>query len=1149
MAVPTLIVEIAFNDSPLVVSPTWVDISSDVSQVTVHRGRSNDFDKNFTSTATLVLLNNTRKYDPFNASGTYYGKLTPRRQIRIRATANGTTYPIFRGFVNGFPVTWSDAGKMSTVTVECFDIISLLQSTVLKSDFADIYTRSLNPYHYFKCSDPAGNLVIKDFGSASENITNNTGRGNEALVAKYSLGLALSGTSADLTNTVYFKTNNSPVPVTGDASFSFWAAFPDSGYNDIAILLTNINTTSQLQVLPNVPYSGMLQVNIGNDSVIDYQTTCTDRVATSIPAHYVVTYTNSTGAIQIYVNGVNRTSVVGQYVSPLSGVKLFPTKSVSLEGAIFQEVAMFNYLLTNAQIVDLYRYGAGSKTESTSARVSNILSLSGLPAGLYSAHSTSVGEITGSPEPNTTITDALNTAMETEGGYYFVNRSGVLTTVNRNYITTNSTSVNAQIVVSDLGNNIGYANEDVSIYYDGDNMRNEIVVQYGGGVQETAVDNTAITNYGRHTAGFDTQLSTTAGATALASFWLQYYALLLPTVTAIEVGTSADTLAKWQQLLALELLDRYTFIRTPSVGSQFTQDMLINEMTFDLTPKRWSMKLNGSARFAPSPPLVATSAATSVTATTATLNGLVSANSYSTAIKFQYSTASNFASYSEVTASPSTTLNQSVAVSANITGLSYATPYYFRVVGTNSIGTSTSTSATLTTLVGAPTATIVSGSSTGTGTTADLAGTVSANGGSTTVTFQYGTDSSFASFSSATASQSPVSTQSASVTASISGLTVGLTYYYRIRAVNSAGTTNSSSSSFVAGIAPSITIASTTNFNQNSAVFNATVNPNGNTTSVKFQYSLNGSSWTDSGTVSGITGGSQSVSHSQSSLSGATLYYVRAIATNAVNVSTSGNTTFTTYSLRTATLTSGTTWSNPVPTSGSSGLAITTIYDVLVVGGGGGAGDTEYGGGGGGGGVAVSNSMTIGSSLAYAVGGGGAVSTTYGTPGATGGNSSLSNVGVWTMTGNGGGGGGGSVSAPETYWSGTAGAGSGGTAGLDSPFRAGASGDLDGETSTTASGGGSGAGGAGGYGFGASFTPTIGGAGGAAVTHFGITVSSGGGGMVMYRGNGAPYAGNQDGVTPASTYGGGGTFSGTYFSHSSPRSAQSGVVRFTYYAP
>jgi hypothetical protein len=89
----------------------------------------------------------------------------------------------------------------------------------------------------------------------------------------------------------------------------------------------------------------------------------------------------------------------------------------------------------------------------------------------------------------------------------------------------------------------------------------------------------------------------------------------------------------------------------------------------------------------------------------------------------------------------------------------------------------------------------------------------------------------------------------------------------------------------------------------------------------------------------------------------------------------------------------------------------------------------------------------------------------------------------------------------------------------------------------------------GGYGFGASFTPTIGGAGGASVTHFGITVSSGGGGLVAWRGNGAPYAGNQHGNTPASTYGGGGTFSGTSFSHSSPRSAQSGVVRFTYYAP
>jgi hypothetical protein len=1127
MAVPTLIVEIAFNDNPLVVSPSWIDISSFVQQVSIHRGRSDDFDKNFTSTASLVLNNNTRVFDPFNTTGTYYGKLTPRRQIRIRATANGTTYPIFRGYVNGFPVTWSDAGKTSTVTVECFDTISFLQSTVLKNDFADIFTRSLNPIHYYKCSDPAGNTVIKDFGSASVNLNVVSGRGNETLTAKYSLGLALSGTSADLTNTVYSKYEPSNVPVTGDASFSFWAAFPESTNTEQTLTIGAVTTTSQLYVRAHVPFTGNLMVAIQNDvEISQYETSSTERVASSIPAHYVVTYTASTGAIQIYVNGVNRTSTNGGYVSPLTGVKLFPTKSVSLSDGVFQEVAMFNYLLSNAQIVDLFRYGAGNKTESTSSRVSNILSLSGLPASLYSVHGTSVGEITGSPAPNTVIADALTTAMETEGGYTFVNKSGILTTVNRNYVTTNSTSVNPQIIVSDLGNNIGYANDDISIFYDGDNMRNEIVVEYGGGVQETATDNTAIANFGKHSETISTQLSTSAGATALASFWLGYYSLMLPTVTETEVGTSATTLAKWQQLLSLELLDRFTFIRTPIIGSQFTQDMLINKITFDLAPKRWSMKLNGSARFAPSPPLVSVSAATSVTGSTATLNGLVSANNYSTTMKFQYSTASNFSSFTEITATPSSTINQTVPISAGVTGLEFGTTYYFRVIATNSIGTSTSSSTSLTTAPAAPTANMSTAETTGTGTTATCSAIVSANGALTTMEFQFSTSNTFSTFTTGSATPSTTSSQVEGVFINATGFTVGTTYYVRLKAVNSAGTTYSNTLSWLAGVAPSITMNAVTNFNQNSAVFNATVNPNGSTTSVQFQYSVNNSTWTNSGLVTGLTGGSQAVSVSQSSLNGNTHYWVRAIATNIVGSTTSNRAEFDTYNQRFVTLTSGSgTWTNPVPTSGSSGLAITTIYDVLVVGGGGVAGDNYYVNGGGGGGVAVSNSMTISGNLTYAVGG---ASTA----------SNLTRSGVWAMTGDAGGNGG----TPNDYRSGSAGAGSGGTSGQDSPFREGVYGDLDGETGAATGGGGSGAGGQGTNGSTPWLATIYGGVGGAAVSHFGITVSSGAGGEANSYGSGAT---EYDGATPFSSYGGG----GTGVNHTSARAAQGGLVRFYYYGP
>jgi hypothetical protein len=74
-----------------------------------------------------------------------------------------------------------------------------------------------------------------------------------------------------------------------------------------------------------------------------------------------------------------------------------------------------------------------------------------------------------------------------------------------------------------------------------------------------------------------------------------------------------------------------------------------------------------------------------------------------------------------------------------------------------------------------------------TATTATLNGTVSANGSSTTVEFEYGT-SSGSYTSTATAAQSPVTGDSVAVSAAVSGLGIG-TYYFRVKATNTVGTT------------------------------------------------------------------------------------------------------------------------------------------------------------------------------------------------------------------------------------------------------------------------------------------------------------------------------------------------------------------------
>jgi C1A family cysteine protease len=99
--------------------------------------------------------------------------------------------------------------------------------------------------------------------------------------------------------------------------------------------------------------------------------------------------------------------------------------------------------------------------------------------------------------------------------------------------------------------------------------------------------------------------------------------------------------------------------------------------------------------FTGSAPAAATGAATAVTSSSATLNATVNPNGLATTVSFQWGSTT---SYGKTTASQSIgsgTSNQNV--SAALTGLSPSTIYHYRIVATNSVGTSYGSDMTFTT--------------------------------------------------------------------------------------------------------------------------------------------------------------------------------------------------------------------------------------------------------------------------------------------------------------------------------------------------------------------------------------------------------------------------------------------------------------------
>lgn len=239
-------------------------------------------------------------------------------------------------------------------------------------------------------------------------------------------------------------------------------------------------------------------------------------------------------------------------------------------------------------------------------------------------------------------------------------------------------------------------------------------------------------------------------------------------------------------------------------------------------------------------PTVSTDAATNVdTTTAATLNSTVNPNGSATTVEFEYGTDSTLTNGVSIISAGTLTGSSSTSALAQVTGLTRGLTYYFRAKATNSVGTSFGSIQSFTP-IGPPTTTISAASSIGE-TTTTINASVNANGGATSnISFLWSTSATFASDTNtvATVPSSLSGNTLTSVSANLRGLAPGETYYYKVIATNSAGTSSSEAISFTTTPAPSATTSPASNITSTSAVLNGVANARGNnSTALNFTYS------------------------------------------------------------------------------------------------------------------------------------------------------------------------------------------------------------------------------------------------------------------------------------------------------------------------
>ena len=104
-----------------------VDLTPNVRQISIRRGRNIMRDTYEAGTATVRVLDPLSYFNPQNAASPYFGFLTPLRKLRISGTVGGVGYFLFSGYTTNYRYTYPQGQETGYVDIECTDAFRLMQ--------------------------------------------------------------------------------------------------------------------------------------------------------------------------------------------------------------------------------------------------------------------------------------------------------------------------------------------------------------------------------------------------------------------------------------------------------------------------------------------------------------------------------------------------------------------------------------------------------------------------------------------------------------------------------------------------------------------------------------------------------------------------------------------------------------------------------------------------------------------------------------------------------------------------------------------------------------------------------------------------------------------------------------------------------------
>ncbi len=267
---PAIKVEMGFGASAAssINATEFFDITDYVRTIDVSAGRNHELTPVQASTCTVALDNRDRRFEPDYDGSPYYPNIQPLTPIRILAKYGSTTYILYAGYVEEWPVTWGQVAE-SEVTITAVDRFELLNQAILTELAFEAQTTGARINAVLDAIGfPEGDRMIDGGQSivAATTLLNASVLGHCLDVAASELGLfyiSKDGKARFVDRQTRFFTT-SPSTVYGDSGTGFDTELP---YYDLKVSFTKNEIRNDIII--TTP-SGLTQEVTDPDSVAKY---------------------------------------------------------------------------------------------------------------------------------------------------------------------------------------------------------------------------------------------------------------------------------------------------------------------------------------------------------------------------------------------------------------------------------------------------------------------------------------------------------------------------------------------------------------------------------------------------------------------------------------------------------------------------------------------------------------------------------------------------------------------------------------------------------------------------------------------------------------------------------------------------------------